>query len=91
LEGVHDGIHTEESPVRSAEARVGVRVRIRSSCRKHGLRGAVGTIANVWGTPHCALVEVRLDAGKLELLWRDELEKVREEVREGVFVQLRWG
>jgi hypothetical protein len=87
----YDGARTEVSPVRSAEAHVGVRVRVSPSCRKPGLRGAVGTIANIWGTPHYAVVEVRLDAGKSELLWRHELEKVREEICEDVFVRLRWG
>ena len=76
--------------MRSGEVRVGVRVRVSPSCRKPGLREALGTVANVWGAPHCAVVEVRLDAGRSELLWRHELEKVREDVHEDVFVRLRW-
>jgi hypothetical protein len=66
--------------VRSEETRVGTRIRIRSGYR----------IVKVWGAPHYAAVEVRLDDGRSELLWRSELEEVRE-AHQGVFTQLRWG
>ncbi len=78
------------SPIRSEEARVGARVRVRPHYRKSGLWGALGTIAKVWGAPHYAVVEVRLDDGRSELLWRHELEEVREEAQQGAFAQLRW-
>jgi hypothetical protein len=76
--------------VRSEETRVGTRIRIRSGYRKPELWGALGTIVKVWGAPHYAAVEVRLDGGRSELLWRSELEEVRE-AHQGVFTQLRWG
>jgi hypothetical protein len=72
------------------EARVGARVKVRSAYRKLRLRGAVGTVEKVWGEPLYAAVEVRLDGGGSELLWRHEVEEVREEIREGAFVPLRW-
>jgi hypothetical protein len=77
--------------LRSGEARVGARVRVRPGYRKPQLRGAVGTIAKLWGAPHYAVVEVRLDSGSSELLWRHEVEEIREEVQQGVFARLRWG
>ena len=78
------------SPVRSEKTRVGTRIRIRSGYRKPELWGALGTIVKVWGAPHYAVVEVRLDSGRSELLWRHELEEIREEVQQSVFAQLRW-
>jgi hypothetical protein len=78
------------SPIRSEEARVGARVRVRPGYRKSDLWGVLGTIAKVWGAPHYAVVEVRLDDGRSELLWRHELEEVREEAQQGAFAQLRW-
>ena len=79
------------SPVRPDEVRVGARVRVRPGYRKSELWGGLGTIAKVWGAPHYAVVEVRLDGGRPELLWRHELEEIREEAQQGVFAQLRWG
>jgi hypothetical protein len=76
--------------VKSGEARVGARVRVRPGYRKSELRGAVGTIAKLWGAPHHAAVEVRLDGGRSELFWRHEVEEIREEAREGTFVRLSW-
>jgi hypothetical protein len=73
------------------EARVGARVRVRPACTKLGLRGAVGTVEKVWGEPLNAAVEVRLDGGGSELLWRHEVEEIREESRERSFVPARWG
>jgi hypothetical protein len=78
------------SPLRSEEARVGARVRVRPGYRKSELWGALGTITKVWGAPHYAVVEVRLDGGRSELLWRHELEKIGEEVQQNVVAQLRW-
>ena len=71
-------------------ARVGARVKVRPACTKPGLRGAVGTVEKVWGEPHYATVEVRLDGGGSELLWRHEVEEIREESREDVVAPLRW-
>jgi uncharacterized protein YcgL (UPF0745 family) len=78
--------------VKSEEARVGARVRVHPDYRKPELRGVLGTIAKVWGEPHYAAIEVQLDGGRSELLWRHELEEVRqEEVHQGVFSRLSWG
>jgi hypothetical protein len=68
--------------MRSEEARIGARVRVRPSYRKSELWGALGTIAKVWGAPHYAVVEVRLDDGRSELLWRNELEEIGEEAQQ---------
>jgi hypothetical protein len=35
-------------------------------------------------------VDVRLDDGRSELLWRHEVETIREEVAQGLFTSLRW-
>jgi hypothetical protein len=77
--------------VRTEEARVGARVRVRPDYRKPQLRGAVGTIAKVWGAPNYAAVGVRFDDGRSELLWRHEVEEIREEAKEDAFAWLRWG
>jgi hypothetical protein len=77
--------------VRTEEARVGARVRVRPHFRKPQLRGAVGTIAKVWGAPNYAAVEVRFDGGRSELLWRHEVEEIHEEAKEDAFARLRWG
>jgi hypothetical protein len=79
------------SRLRPGEARVGARVKVRPSYRKSELWGAFGTIAKVWGAPHYAVVEVRLDSGRSELLWRHELEEIEEEVQQSVFADLPWG
>lgn len=76
--------------MRSREARVGARVKVRPVYRKLRLRGAVGTVEKVWGEPHYPAVEVRLDAGGSELLWRHEVEEIRKDAREGMCVPLRW-
>jgi hypothetical protein len=73
-------------PVTSEETYVGARVRVRPGYRKQELWGALGTIEKRWGPPHYAAVEVRLDGGRSELLWRHELE----EVREDTFTPLSW-
>jgi hypothetical protein len=77
--------------MRSEEARVGARVRVRPGYRKAELWGALGTIAKVWGSPHYAVVEVRLDGGRSELLWRHEVEEIQEEAQQGLFARLGWG
>lgn len=86
--GVHNGAGRKASPVRSEEARVGARVRVRPGYRKPELRGAIGTIAKLWGAPNYAAVEVRLDGGKSELFWRHEVDEIRKEAREGAFARL---
>ena len=78
--------------MKAREARVGTRVRVSSAYRKPGLRRAIGTVEKVWGEPHYAAVEVRLDdGGGAELLWRHEVEVIHEEAAQGIFASLRWG
>jgi hypothetical protein len=77
--------------MKARDARVGTRVRVSSACRKPGLRRAIGTVEKVWGEPHYAAVEVRLDGGGAELLWRHEVEVIHEEAAQGTFASLRWG
>jgi hypothetical protein len=77
--------------VKARDACVGTRVRVSSAYRKPGLRGAIGTVEKVWGEPHYAAVEVRLDGGGAELLWRHEVEVIHEEAAQGTFASLRWG
>jgi hypothetical protein len=77
--------------VKAREARVGTRVRVSSAYRKPRLREAIGTVEKVWGEPHYAAVEVRLDGGGAELLWRHEVEVIHEEAAQGIFASLRWG
>jgi hypothetical protein len=71
------------------EAGADTRVKIRPAYRKPGLRGAVGTLDKVGGEPLYAAVEVRLDGGGSVLLWRHEVEAIREEIRERAFAPLR--
>jgi hypothetical protein len=87
---VGDGAQKEANRMSLREARVGARVRVSPAYRKPGLRGTVGTVEKVWGEPHYAVVEARLDGGRSELLWRHEVEEIREEIREDVFAPLRW-
>jgi len=74
----------------SREARLGARVRVSPAYSKPSLRGAIGTVERVWGSAHYAAVEVRLDDGSSQLLWRHEVEPIREDVEVGVFTSLRW-
>jgi hypothetical protein len=65
-------------------------VRVSYAYRKPALRGSVGSIKKLWGEPHYAAVEVRLDDGSSELLWRHEVEELREEATQEAFTSLRW-
>jgi hypothetical protein len=72
------------------EVCVGARVKLRPAYWKLEQRGAVGTVEKAWGSPHYTAVQVRLDGGGSELLWRHEVEEIREESREDMFAPLRW-
>ena len=89
-EGPHDGAHREANKMRLREAHLGARVRVSYAYRKPALRGSVGSIKKLWGEPHYAAVEVRLDDGSSELLWRHEVEELREEATQEAFTSLRW-
>ena len=65
--------------MKSEEARVGKRVRVREDHRKANLRGLKGTIVERWGNPNHAALDVWLDEGGWELFWYYELEEVHED------------
>jgi hypothetical protein len=63
------------------EARPGVRVRVGEGYRKAELRGAVGTVRQIWGNPNyrtALLVRLEEDE-RYELFWHHELHMVEEE------------
>jgi hypothetical protein len=65
--------------VRSEEAQIGKRVRVRKDHRKVELRGLEGTIAHRWGNPNYSAFDVLLDDGDWQLFWYHELEEVDED------------
>ena len=62
------------------QARPGVRVRVGEGYWKAELRGAVGTVRQIWGNPNyrTALL-VRLEDERYELFWHHELQVAEEE------------
>jgi hypothetical protein len=67
--------------MRSEEARIGKRVRVRENHRTASLRGQEGTVAKRWGNPAYTALDVLLDDGNWQLFWYHELEKVDEDCR----------
>jgi hypothetical protein len=67
--------------MRSEEAQIGKRVRVRKDHRKANLRGREGTIAHRWGNPDYPALDVLLDEGDWQLFWYYELEEVGEDDR----------
>jgi hypothetical protein len=67
--------------MRSEEAQVGKRVRIRKDHLTANLRGQEGTIAKRWGNPYYTALDVLFDDGNWELFWFHELDEVDEEDR----------
>ncbi len=62
------------------EAQRGVRVRVGEGHRKAELRGAVGTVQQIWGNPNFATaLLVRLEDERYELFWHHELQMAEEE------------
>jgi hypothetical protein len=68
--------------MRSEEAQVGKRVRIRNDHRKANLRGREGTISHRWGNPDYPALDVLLDDGDWQLFWYHELEEVDQNDRD---------
>jgi hypothetical protein len=62
--------------MRSEEAEIGKRVRVRKDHRKANLRGQEGTIAKRWGNQTYTALDVLLDDGNLQLFWHHELEEI---------------
>jgi hypothetical protein len=67
--------------MRSKEAQIGKRVRVRTDYRKTNLRTQEGTIAKRWGNPAFTALDVLLDDGNWQLFWHHELEEVDEDDR----------
>jgi hypothetical protein len=70
--------HGTRDSVRSEEACVGKRVRVREDHRYTSLRGREGTIVQRWGNSSYAALDVILDEGHWLLFWYHELEEVDE-------------
>jgi hypothetical protein len=65
--------------VRSEEANVGKRVRVREVTRQSPrLSASVGTIERRWGDPSYTALDVLFDDGSLRLFWHHELEEIAE-------------
>jgi hypothetical protein len=62
--------------MRSEEAQIGKRVRVRTDYRKANLRAQEGTIAKRWGDPAFTALDVLLDDGNWQLFWHHELEEI---------------
>ncbi len=73
-------VSTGANFVERHEVRRGVRVRVGEGYRKAELRGAVGTVQQIWGDPNyrTALL-VRLEDERYELFWHHELNGAEEE------------
>jgi hypothetical protein len=65
--------------MKSEEAWVGKRVRVREDHRTASLRMREGAIAKRWGNPCYAALDVLLDDGSLRLFWYHELEQADED------------
>jgi hypothetical protein len=65
--------------LRSEEAWVGKRVRVREDHRSASLRGREGTIVQRWGNPCYAALDVLFDEGHWLLFWYHELEEIDED------------
>jgi hypothetical protein len=60
----------------SEEARIGMRVRVRSSLLRAELRGREGKITERFGSPDYVALNVLFDDGSQELFWHHELDPV---------------
>jgi hypothetical protein len=57
------------------QARRGMRVQVRENYRKAELRGAAGTVQQIWSNPTFATAMlVRLDDERYELFWNHDLQ-----------------
>ena len=62
--------------MRSEEALIGMRVRVRNSLLRADLRGRVGTILSRLGSPDYVALDVLLEDGSQELFWHHELDEL---------------
>ena len=70
-----------EIVMRSEEALIGKRVRVRKDHRTAHVRAQEGTIAKRWGNPAYSALDVLLDDGDWQLFWYHELKEVDEHDR----------
>jgi hypothetical protein len=73
--GLAKGSKGRATPMKSEEACVGKRVRVREDHSMSNLRGREGTIFQRWGNPSYAALDVLLDEGEWLLFWYHELEE----------------
>lgn len=64
--------------MRSEEAQIGKRVRVRWALNRADLNGREGTITGRWGNPSYVALDVVLDDGISQLFWHHELEEVED-------------
>jgi hypothetical protein len=65
-------------PMELEDARVGMKVLVRSDHREPHRQGAVGTMKKRYGTPEYRVFEVLFPDGQTELFWGHQLEEARE-------------
>ena len=65
--------------MRSEEAQIGERVRVRKDHRREELQGREGIIVQRWGDPNYSAFDVLLDGGDCQLFWYHELEEVEDD------------
>ena len=73
--GLAEGSKGRATPMKSEEACVGKRVRVRKDHSMANLRGRRGTIVQRWGNSSHAALDVLLDEGNSLLFWFHELEE----------------
>ena len=66
----------EGEALKSEDARIGRRVRVRDSLVIAELRGKEGTITGRWGSPNYVALDVVLDDGTSQLFWHFELDEI---------------
>jgi hypothetical protein len=63
--------------MRSEQAQIGARVRVRQECGPHSAwRGLTGTVCGKWGNPDYLALDVLLEDGTQQLFWHHELDPV---------------
>jgi hypothetical protein len=74
--GLVEGSGGREIFMRSEEAQIGKRVRVRKDHRTANWQGREGTIAKRWGNPCYIALDVLFDDGNWQLFWYHELEEI---------------
>jgi hypothetical protein len=74
--GSVEGSGGREVVMRSEEAQIGKRVKVRKDHRTANWQGREGTIAKRWGNPCYIALDVLFDDGDWQLFWYHELEEI---------------